>query len=135
HLAIRLQRERKTPHTHSRAGIESTVQTPIGIEAGHPVAVRAVDGGKLTTDKYLPIRLHGDRADDIVRARAGIETAVQTPIGIEPGHPVAVRAIDRGEITADEHFAIRLQRDQRNTRRLWLYRRSETAVETSVGIE
>ena len=93
HLPIRLQRDRRNTPVRSCPGIETVVQTPVHIEPGNPAAVRAVETGEAATDKHFPIRLDYDRIDPAVRPCAGIETAVQTPIGIEPGNPIATRAL------------------------------------------
>ena len=126
--------ERTAVRSCACARIETAVQTAIGIEAGNVVAVRAIDGGEPAPDEHLAIRLQRDRRNGTARySCARIETAVQTAVGIEPGNAVAVRAVDGGERTADEHLAIRLQRDRRNTIRSCA--RIETAVQTPIGIE
>ena len=43
-------------------------------------------------------------------------------------------AIDSGEVAADEHFAIRLQRDGTN-QSVWPCVRIETVIQTAIGIE
>ena len=80
-------------------------------EARQAIAVRAVDGGERASDEHLAIGLHDDSTDTGVYARARIETAVQTAIGIETGNVVAVRAVDGGELPADQHLAVGLHRD------------------------
>jgi len=52
----------------------------------------AIDREEVAADEHVAIRLQRDRTNQPVRACAGIETAIQTAIGIEAGNPVAVRA-------------------------------------------
>ena len=145
HLAIRLHSERsdldiivgKSQVSKVRieaAGNESAVQTPIRIEPGTPVSVRAVDEGERTAEQHLPIRLQGERPKN-VHLRARIETAVRTSVGIEPGNSAAVRAVDGGERTPDEHLAIGLQRDRSAIAATDCCAGNESVVQTSVGIE
>ena len=68
----------------------------------------AIDREEVAADEYVAIRLQRDRVNNIVRSCARIETAVQVAIGVEPRNPVPVRAVDAGERTSDQHFAIRL---------------------------
>ena len=41
-----------------------------------------------------------------------METAIETAIGVEPRDAIAVRAVYSGERAADEHLAVREQRDR-----------------------
>ena len=90
------------------AGIETPVKTAIGIEPGN---VGAVVGIRIRSEKApddrFAIGLHGDGKDRgriivVGRLYPGIETAVQTSIGIETS--------DSG-VAADEDLEIGLQRD------------------------
>ena len=118
----------ETP-VRSSARIKTAVQTPIGIEPGNAVAVRAIDPGEMAADEHLAIRLHGYRTatcgDKVIIGYARIdEIGVRTPVGIKPGNSIAI---------THKHFAVRLQHDRNNSTR---YRaRIESGVAAAIGIE
>src|SRR5436190_7384423 len=136
HLSIRLHRDRRDPKriTYSCAGIKAEVQAPIGIKASHAAAVRAVDDGEFTADDKLAIRLQSNRVNLTVRPCSRVETAIETPIRVEPGNTGSIRATDCCEVPAHEHLAIRLQ-DQGTNKPVGSAGRSETAVPTPIAIE
>src|SRR5688572_16765217 len=97
-------------------------------------------------DEYLPIHLQAHRVHrritDIRIASsanpgAGIETAIKASIGIEPGNPAVVRAIDEEEIASDEHLAIRLDGDRTYPvkKRGDAGARIKTGVQTAIAME
>jgi len=54
--------------------------------------------------------LQGESRNDFVWY-AGIERSVAAPVRIEPGEICAQEAFDRGELSANDHLAVGLQRD------------------------
>src|ERR1700674_2376248 len=72
---------------------------------------RSVDDGEVAADEYVAIPLQRHGMNTSVRSRARIETRIQIAIRIEPGDTIAGRAVDGGEIAADQNFSVWLQRD------------------------
>ena len=91
--------------------VERRVHRAVGIEPREVHRVGpAVDVREITGDQNLAIRLHRDRINRRVRPGAGAERAVHRAVGVEAGDEILRRAVERGEITADDHLGIRLQR-------------------------
>ena len=80
-------------------------------QARETVPHESVDRREIATDQHLAIRLHGERLHAVVGADAHVERGVQRAVGVQPRHQRGGRAVEQGEITDDEHLAIRLQRD------------------------
>src|SRR2546423_15018615 len=92
----------------------SIVHSPVKIASVNAISVRAIAYEEISAVQFLAIRLHRNPRNTLVRSSARIETAVQTPIGIEPGNAVSVRAIHSAESAPNDHFAIRLNGHRRN---------------------
>ena len=111
-FAIRLELDGAHGAIGTRPGdVERRVHRAVGVEPREVHRVRAtVDVREITGDQDLAIRLHGDRVHRRVRPRAGIKGAVHRAIGVQARDEVLRRAVERGEIPADNHLGIGLQR-------------------------
>jgi hypothetical protein len=101
-----------------RPGIECEVHRAVCVEPRDSAARRrqagsASDGGEVSADQDLSVRLHRNGLDDRVRAR--IEARIDGAVHVEPPDAIARRragsAAKAGESAADDDLAIRLHRE------------------------
>jgi len=107
-----------------------------GVDGGEVVARLSADAGRVlevAARQNLAIRLHHERTR-AGQTSARIEASIETAMGIKPGDSIAVRAIDGRETAADQHLAIRLQRNRTNSP-VCSSARIETVVQAAVRIE
>ena len=98
--------------SRSGTGIETGIQRTVGIQTRHRIDIGAIVRGKGTRNDHLPIGLQGKRPNHGIVAidtQTGIEGGIHRPIRIQTRHVVTIITIERGEITADQNFAIRLK--------------------------
>jgi hypothetical protein len=124
----------------ARPGIKGAIHAAIWKKPGNPVDIAAVDRGEFARDQHHAIGLHGQGIDGCSRTAhsgAGIETGVQTSIGVEPRNAEAVRAIDGIKLSPDQHLAIRLKGDGKDFRRdtADALSRVETQVERAIRVD
>ena len=93
-------------------GGERRVRRAVVVHPGQEVVDRPVVSGEQAADEDLAATLDGDHAHGTVRAGADdVEARVHRPVGIEPDVISAVgEPVERGEIAADQHLAIGLDR-------------------------
>src|SRR5439155_19771249 len=78
------------------------------------IARDAADGGKISANQDLSIRLERQGDDGSVWSCARVKRAVERAIGVEARHARAGDTVERGKSPANEDSAIRLQRDPRH---------------------
>ena len=112
-LQLKVQSSRGPRDDHKRIGSRDVQGRRDGsaVKAGNARARYSINAEEVAADEHIAIGLQRNRTNPPVRSCAWIKTAVQTPIGIEPRNVVAIRAVDGGEQTSDEHFAIGLYND------------------------
>ena len=66
----------------SRTRAKCGVHCPVGIQPDDEIGREAIEGGKITGDNNLPIRLQGQRSGRIIRAGAGIEGGINGAIDV-----------------------------------------------------
>ena len=114
HAPAGLHRQAAHPRVGSRVrivGIDETsgIQGTVRAQTRHPVLVDAIVGGEITADVNVGARgINHDRPDRPVGPLPGVERVVDRAVGIQPGDAIAGGAVERGEITRDDDFVVRL---------------------------
>ena len=98
------------------------------------VVSRAVEPRERAAQENLPIGLHRQRRDEIVRAGAEVERRVERAVRIQPREAAAADAIHARERAAEDDLAVRLQGERRDG--IIRARASvEAGVERTIGIQ
>ena len=103
-------------------------------QPGEVVVRRAVETGEGTAQQNLPVALHGQRGDQVVRARPDIQRRVQRTVRVQAGDAAAADAVHVHKGAAEKHLAVRLHGDRRD-RVIRTRAGEEAGVERAIGIE
>src|SRR5207247_6212899 len=79
------------------AGMEKSVERPVGIESGNAVAEGAVDRGEGSAHNHFVVllkRQSGHWGKAVGSGHTRVESGIQRAIGIEPGEISVAHAVD-----------------------------------------
>jgi hypothetical protein len=134
-FVVRLQRQLIDIRTGAVAvrsidiGVECPERT-VRADAGHLIARRAIDLGKSAADQDRAVRLHGDCQHVVIDIQTVVDKSrIETAVRVYLCQIVERNAIDGRKISADQDFAIGLQRERINTA---VCHRLKVAVERAI---
>ena len=87
--------------------VEAGVDRAIGIQPRDARRGRAVDRAEITAQQHAPEGINRDRAHRAVGPAWRRERGVHAAVQIQPRDAIARDAINRGEISRDDHLAVR----------------------------
>src|SRR3989442_8773187 len=85
----------------SRVAVEPRQASPCG----------PVEGGKLARDEDFAVVLQRDGSDRIIRAERRIGCRIECAVRVEPSESISGHPVVPSKITANENFAVGLERD------------------------
>ena len=106
------QAEHRTVQATSHGRRKSRVHCATRAQLGQTRAGDTIEGGEVATHINTAVTQHHHSPDNVVRSESGIEARVQRAIRIQSCDEVPAGAVDGGELAANDHLVIRLQRQR-----------------------
>src|SRR5262245_4741355 len=108
-LAARCQGHAIDGRVCSKSLLEAAVQSSIGIEPADPDAGWLAGGREFSSDQDFAVLLNENRYDRTVWPVARVKQIVHLSVVVQARDQISIDAVKGGEISSDQHLAIRLR--------------------------